>query len=246
MTELDGLKHIVQDDTKVVAVILAGQSNKGNELLPQEARQKKIENELQRDIELFQNKMHDGLKTCILPLEHCTDLPLSMADVIAELQKCFQPITNPKALADFGKNVFLGHSWKDQLGISDNCMQTLYQGARSLFESKDYVQAENAFFAICTIDPSQFAYWIGRGHSCYQNEHFQDALNAYAMASGFEPENIWPYIWIANCLEAEKDYTSAAKALQEALALLQSLTPKNRGMIHSLEERLKKIHTHKT
>jgi tetratricopeptide (TPR) repeat protein len=166
---------------------------------------------------------------------------LSKEVVTKELQKCLRPLKSEEHFAQLGLCLFQETSWKQQLGISDRCMQSLYQGARTLFEEKEYTQAEKAFFMICSIDPTQPAYWIGLGHSSFQTQNYQQAIRAYSMAGAMDPENIWPHIWAANCFEEEHEFEAAKLALHEALTLALTLakTSQNIDLIHTLEERVR-------
>jgi tetratricopeptide (TPR) repeat protein len=192
--------------------------------------------------EKLEHKMYDGLTCCLHCLEQCQSLPLSKEEVKKELQKCLRSIKNKQQFAQLGQSLLQNTSWKDHFGLSDACMKALYEAARTIFEEKDYHRAENAFFVICAIDPTQFAYWIGLGHSSFQIQDYQQALRSYSMASAIDPGNIWPHIWAANCFEEEQEYLFAAMALNEALAIQRSKSPKDLDVILSIEERIRKIH----
>ena len=243
MVLIKEFRQLIHESTEAIAGILAQEKADGKDLLSPAVRQKKIQHELENNAETLEKKMHEGLKACILSLDQCHDLPMSVDEVLHELQKCIQPIKSVEDFAQLGQSVFLGTSWKSQLGISNACMQTIYQGARAIFKKKDYKQAEKAFFAICSLDPTQFAYWIGLGHSSFQIKNYPQAINAYSMASAIDPENVWPHIWAANSFEEEKDFHHAKMALNAALSLQMSKTPKNDELIQSLEERVQKIQT---
>jgi tetratricopeptide (TPR) repeat protein len=197
--------------------------------------------EIEEWSEILEKKLYDGLKSCIFSLEQCHNLPLSKDSIIKELQNCFHSVKNKQHFAQLGQSLLQEISWKKQLGISDECMQSLYEGARALFEGKEFNQAEKAFFVVCTIDPSQYAYWIGLGHASFQIRDYQQAILSYSMASAIDSENIWPHIWAANCFEEENDFHYAKVALNEALTLQRSKMPKNLDIIKSLEERIQKI-----
>ena len=112
------------------------------------------------------------------------------------------------------------------------------KGQSPYLKKKSYQEAEKAFFAICCFDPSHFVYWVGLAHSSFQNNHYEQAIDAYSIASGMDPENIWPHIWAANCFEAVKDSEHACMALSEALSLEKAKKSPDREMVHSLEMRL--------
>lgn len=242
MTHTKEFKNLIHDSTAALAKIVAEEQAHEKDLLDTKTRQKKIQHELEEDIKQRTQKMHDGLQACILSLRQCTDLPISADALVQELHTCFQKIDSAKTLSKFGQGVLQGTSWKTSLGISNDCMQTLYRGAPALFERKEYVNAEKAFFVVCSLDPTQSGYWIGLGHSSFQMHNYPQAINAYSMASALDPQNVWPHIWAANTFEKENDFVYAKMALEEALALLQSQKPKNQELIQELQARIQIKH----
>jgi tetratricopeptide (TPR) repeat protein len=96
---------------------------------------------------------------------------------------------------------------------------------------------------MCSLDPTKYDYWIGLGHSSFQVSNYQQAIRAYSMAAGLDPENIWPHVWAANCFEEEHDFEFAKMALNEALTLQKTKMPKNIELIQNLEARIQKIQT---
>jgi len=120
-------------------------------------------------------------------------------------------------------------------------METLYQGAKALFDAHSYSDAEKAFFMLCSLDPSVFTYWIGFGHTNFQQNNYQEAVTCYSMASMLNPQDIWPHIWAANSFEKEKDPDSTKMALSEALTLEKEKPAPDYEILNSLEYRIQQL-----
>ena len=179
----------------------------------------KVQADLEQHVQLLQDAIQKGLTACLEGLEQAPALDLSIEQVLKELKKGMSLIKTEVDLAEFGQNLLMEKSAKMQLGISNTCMEALYQGAATLFETKEYRRAEQAFFFICTIDPTQYAFWVGLGHASFQEQNYPQAIRAYSMASGIDHSNVWPHIWAANCFEKENETQYAKLALEEALSL---------------------------
>lgn len=205
------------------------------------SRREAIQTALKQNTESIKVKITDGLTACLMALKQHPELSSHAASVIKELKKCFSVIKNRKQLDVLSQTILQNSSWKKQLGISDECMLALYQSARWLFEQDDFQQAENAFFAICSIDPSQFVFWVGLGHACFHNAHYQQAIEAYAMSAALHNENAWPHIWAANCFESEGDFLHAKMALEEALSLAKRERPLQVEFVDSIKQKIQKM-----
>lgn len=238
MLQLDEIEQVLHENAEVFAALLAQEQPHEKDFESIGTRQKKICHELERNAHSLEQRIYDGFKAIVSALGRSPELPMSIDKFIRELRNCLRSIKSTKDFAQLGQNLLSDISWKAQLDISDQCLQMLYQGARALFEEKNYNLAEKAFFVICAFDPTQYAYWIGLGHSCFQERDYSQAINAYAMASTIDPENVWPHIWAANTFEKIKDFQYVKMALNNALSLLKSKTPKHTELISALEARL--------
>ncbi len=240
MLQESQLKQYIQEITKELAEILTQDNLQKGKLLTETAQSAKIEHELQSQFESNINTMKNGLTAIINSLRECTDLPLSVDQVIEELYGCLRSIKSVHDLNKIAQSLFSEISLKTYLSISNTCMEALYIGAKNLFDLKEYNHAQQAFFVLCTLDPTQFVHWIGFAHTNFQNKNYQEAINSYAMASALDPTNIWPHIWAANTFEAMNDFHHASMALQNALDQLAQEVPKNQELIQTVEERIKK------
>ena len=241
MLQRDELKQMLHESAKKIAELITEEKVQENRLESLEAQQQHLQYEIEKQVVDTENKMYEGLQTCILALKECQDLPISYDNVVIELLKCMEVINSVDSLSKVGELLLSGTSFKSSLNISDNCMRSLYLGAENIFNNKEYEKAEKAFFALCSIDPTEFVYWIGLGHSAFQNKNYQQAINAYCMASALYPEDPWPHIWAANTFEEEKEYEDAKMAIGEALSIEKAKMPKNQELIQSLEERFQNI-----
>jgi tetratricopeptide (TPR) repeat protein len=243
MLQTKECKQLVHESAKKLAEVIAKEEVPGQKFQSAGARQEKIQHELERHVRVVEKKINEGLQACILALDACQNPLMSISEVVRELLKCMDVISTPEALSTLGQVLLSGTSWKNHLGISDNCMETLYQGAKCLFDKKDYEQSEKAFFVLCSLEPAQFSHWVGLGHSCFQNKHYEQSINAYSMASILDPHDTWPHVWAANTFEAQKDFAHARMALDEALKLENAKAEKNHNLIRSLEKRVQNIKT---
>jgi len=239
MSKVKEFDKLVHESTSALAKLLVQDHPHDSSLISASAKEKKVQKELEAHIKSMEKKMEVGLHTCINALDHCRNLPQTKKEVIEELYKCLSAISNLETLAHMGQALFSEASWKSQLGISSNCMESLYQGAKFLFNDKHFNEAEKSFFVLCALDSTVYAYWIGLGHSSFHLHHYKQAIDAYSMASALNPEDVWPHIWAANSFEKEKDLEYAKMALQEALALEKAKPKPDSQLINSLERRLK-------
>ncbi|MBS0655046.1 MAG: tetratricopeptide repeat protein [Verrucomicrobia bacterium] len=244
MLQDDELKEMVHENAKAISEIVAKEEGSQNKFYSVEFRQKQIQEQIVNHVEIVQKKMYEGLKSCILSLDECSDLPMDINELMQELQTCLSSVDSIEKLSKLGDSFLSQISWKSQLRISDKCMDTLFRGATHLFDKKDYESAEKAFFALCCFDSTQFAYWVGLAHSYFHEAKYEEAINAYGTASALDPEDSWPHIWAANAFEEEKDFDRARMAIDRALELEKAKTAKNLELIQSLEERVQRVKMH--
>jgi tetratricopeptide (TPR) repeat protein len=243
MLQTHEFKQVLRESMQKMAEMISQGKTRRHEVLPSHVRQQQIEQQLEEQVQTLEKKMHDGLLVAILALNETPHPVMSINEVVLYLQKCMSSINCPEALSKLGQALLSDTSWKSHLGISDKCMAALYQGSSIIFEKKEYDQAEKAFFVLCSLDPTQFIYWIGLGHSAFQDKNYEQAINAYSMASALHPDDAWPHIWAANTFEEQKDFAHAKMAMSEALNLEKEKTPKNHDLVRSLEEKLQNIKT---
>ena len=241
MVQLKDFEKLVHESAEGLSKIVAQEQTSEKSLLPAAAREKKIQHELEEHTKKMQKKMGEGLRACLQSLEKCHNLPMAKEAVAAELKSCFAKIDTAEALVAMGQAALKNISWKAHLAISDDCMESLYQGAKALFDAQAYNDAEKAFFVLCALDPTASAYWIGFGHTSFQQNNYEQAINGYGMASTLNPEDIWPHIWAGNSFEKQGDHDHAKMALGEALNLEKGKPSPDKEIVRSLESRIQQL-----
>src|SRR5271170_8109958 len=144
MLKENKFKESLHESAKMIAEEVAKEEQHETELQPLKVRQQQIEQEIEQHVLTLEQKMYDGLQTCLIALKECADLPKSYDEVVQELQSCLSLIDSPEVLIKLGESLLSDISWKTSLKISDKCMTTLYLGAKSVFDKKDYEAAEKA------------------------------------------------------------------------------------------------------
>ena len=105
---------------------------------------------------------------------------------------------------------------QDLLGISDREMERIFFNASELLEFHESEKAVQAFSLLCKLQPYVSDCWYGLGRAYFDNEQFQEALEAYLTAETIEPTRVEFYIGaIEACLQM--------KNLKEAHHIIQRL-----------------------
>lgn len=238
MFQEDEARNMLHASAQKLAAVISQDQAKEQDLLPLSAREQQIQQELEEHAKTVEAKMHDGLRVAVLALKECQNPVMPFTDLVHELQHCLNSIDSSEKFTNLGQACLSETTWKDQLGISEKLLSGLYQGAKAVFEKKEYEQAEKAFFVLCSLTPYHFSYWIGLGHSALQNRNYRQAAAAYGMASTLRPDDAWPHIWAANAFEEQNDVTHAKMALSEALQIEKSKEKQDHELIASLQQRL--------
>ncbi len=196
--------------------------------------------QMQLHFEDFSNKCKDGFLICISSLRelalHDDEIQTDrLKRKMGSLPKKFDSL---EKIQQLGLQLIEGKTWRELLDFHDDILQMLYRGASHVFEQKQYADAEFAFSFLTTLDPTQYAFWIGLGHAAYHSQHPDVAINAYAMASFCLPNAIWPHIYAANVFEAHQDKQHALLALQEADRIYQENNQGNKELAKTLKQRI--------
>jgi len=205
-------------------------------MLSPQAQKKKFEHEIEVEIQQMGERLIQGAKACI----HGIIDESSKKKVIEQLQKAFNGMDD-EAILEAGNKLTQDISWKEQFDLSKDCMELLYQSAKEYFEKNDVLHAEKAFFFLATLDPKEYAFWVGFGHACTQLNHYKEAINAYAMANILQPDNSWPHIWAGDVFVQHKDKSHARLAFEEALAVEEAKTSPDQTMIQAIQGKLQKV-----
>lgn len=129
-----------------------------------------------------------------------------------------------KNIKQLKKELAEGKSAQEILEVSDDVMSKFYEAAYHLFESKRYLDAANAFLFLITLNPYQHNYWLGLGMATQMCHDFEAAIDAYEMAAICNAVNPVPYLYLAKCLFAIHDRSSALQALDLAIEMADDLS----------------------
>jgi tetratricopeptide (TPR) repeat protein len=244
MLQINELNELIHESAKKLAEAIVKETPETMGLQSSKARVARYTFELEEHIKKLDEKMHDGLQAASFALNECSNPLMSVKEVVDQLYTSLSTIQSTAEFSKLGQDFMENRSWKSHLGISDQCMDALYQGANYIFDKKDYPEAENAFFTLCLFDPIQFDYWVGLGHSAFQNKNNELAIRSYSMASMLNPENLWPHVWAANTFEQNQDFDHAKIALDCAMSLSQAERIKDQSIIQFLENKMQNVKPH--
>ena len=105
-------------------------------------------------------------------------------------------IRNPELVR---QHIREGKSLKDIVGYSDEIMEHFYQTACTLVKNKKYVEAQDAFLFLTTLDPYVYAYWLGLAMAYQVLEEYEQAILSYECAAVLAPEIPVPHFYISGC-----------------------------------------------
>lgn len=75
-------------------------------------------------------------------------------------------------------------------------------------------------------------------HASSEQKVYEQATNAYAMASMLDPKNVWPHIWAGGVFEKQKDIERAKMAFASALDLAKADPSCDKRLVQSLQEKV--------
>jgi type III secretion system low calcium response chaperone LcrH/SycD len=127
-----------------------------------------------------------------------------------------------KRLQDFEKvraELALGHQGQEIMGLSTEEMALCYSKALQLFKEKSYIEATDAFLFLAFMNHEIPDYWLGLGMATQMCHGYEAAIDAYELAAVYDLDNPVPYFYLAKCLFAIHDRSSAQDALDMAIEL---------------------------
>lgn len=120
-------------------------------------------------------------------------------------------------VTQFRNDLIEGSSVQDILEYSDQTLANFYKAAYALFEEKRYEDATHAFLFLTVLNPYNHDFWVGLGMSLQMTHEYERAIDAYELAALADISSPVPYFYLAKCLFAIHDRTSALQALELAL-----------------------------
>ena len=194
------------------------QSHKKDPFLTPEAKKERLHAQIKSQVEVFKKRVSEGFLLCVevLKARAAIDPSIDLNAVKENLSQAFEKLDSVEGIQGYAEEASGGKSWSVLLGLNAQTRELLYKSAEELFTSKRYSDAEAAFTFLITIDQTQYAFWIGLGHSSFHLGKHKEAAEAYSMASLCNPFSAWPHIYCANCFEAMSDFAQAVVCLHDA------------------------------
>ena len=105
---------------------------------------------------------------------------------------------------------------KDVRGITDQEMEAAYANGYAMFRAGNYEKAEAMFSFLATFDTMEKKYWTALGATRFNQQKFDDAINAYSQAVMIDVDDPALLIKLAQCHLGRGDKETAAGALEAA------------------------------
>ncbi|MBQ7609019.1 MAG: tetratricopeptide repeat protein [Desulfovibrionaceae bacterium] len=136
----------------------------------------------------------------------------AMQDIISQLD------LDPSQVDAFRESMDTGEPLYVFLGIDQKEMQHRYALAHHLYAMKKYEDAEDHFSMLCLLSNNSSANWMGLGACRLELGKYDDALNAFTVASVLNGlEDIEPVYWIGICYLRKGDRKTAKDTFRRCL-----------------------------
>ncbi len=107
---------------------------------------------------------------------------------------------------------------KDLQGLSDKNMEAIYAVAHNLYSATKYEQANTLFQYLCMLNPYEKKYWLGLGACRQMQRDFQNAIDAYCMATALDMKDPNAPLHAGECFLALGNLDSAEKSFDTVIA----------------------------
>lgn len=111
-------------------------------------------------------------------------------------------------------------------GLSEDTLEGLYALARQLYASGNFKDAHTLFQALTLYDTRDYRFWMGLGGCRQALERYEEAVDAYQMASlATNLKNPEPLLYATKCLLRLNRKDEAVTALQGLLGVSDAENP---------------------
>ena len=124
--------------------------------------------------------------------------------------ECFK-----KALRKIGKNVET-HGMLSPSDFTNEDISLLYSLGYNLYERGDYLQSKDIFQRLVLSRPYEIKFWQALGASLQMQRCYEEALDAWSMASFINDEDPTVHFHAAECLYSLELFKDARQALEHA------------------------------
>ncbi len=214
-----------------------------NQSTSDQNRFSQLQEQIMENIKEFNKNCSLGFQACLQSVQDMSygDSDISMSELKDTIHQAFDRISSMETMQQLAQQMSQGTRFADLIGVPSNCLWMMYKGAKSLFDQKRFQEAEAAFCFLTFMDQSKSAFWMSLGHASFHLNHFSRAATAYQMASVTDSTNFWPFIFLANCYEANEEPHKAQAALMEANRLFMERGQSDSLMQETLSQRLSNL-----
>lgn len=122
-----------------------------------------------------------------------------------------------KALRKIGMNLET-HGLLAPSDFTNEDVTLLYSLGFNLYQMSDYEAAKDLFQRLVLSRPYEKKFWLGLGACLQMSKNYEEALNAWSMASLIDDEDALPHFHAAECLFCIEKKEEAFIALESAKA----------------------------
>jgi len=108
---------------------------------------------------------------------------------------------------------------KELLGISDQCVVSLYALGHQMYQASKYKEAEQIFSLLCLFNHLERKYWLGLGAVKQMQKEYEKAIEAYGYAVLLDYKEPDAHLYGAQCLLALGKKKETKPILQNVLEL---------------------------
>ncbi|MBS0634447.1 MAG: hypothetical protein JSR37_03175 [Verrucomicrobia bacterium] len=157
-------------------------------MLSQNLLQERYENELKQEFASFRKQLKNGASKIVETLRALSvKNPLLFAD---DVMSAFRGLSKLSLDQAFTEKISQGISLQELANVSDETIDKLYQGAKSLYENASYEDAGDAFLFLSNLNPKKYVFWLGLANARYFLKRYDEAVKAYTNACDTNPSDL--------------------------------------------------------
>lgn len=157
-------------------------------VLSQSLLQERYENELKQEFASFRKQLKNGASKIAEALRALSvQNPLLFADDVVSAFRSLSELSLDQA---FTEKISQAISLQELANVSDETVDKLYQGAKSLYENASYEDAGDAFLFLSNLNPKKYAFWLGLANARYFLKRYEEAVKAYTNAYATNPSDL--------------------------------------------------------
>lgn len=193
---------------------------KGHLLLPKDLLIQRYQKEFQENFATIRKELQHGAVVLAASIEelkkeasdYFSDEVLSGIKQIAALSERIA-----KEEGKFVAQIEGGGTLQEFANVDDTVMDTLYLGAKRLFDLGLYGDAADAFKFLISINPKKYIFWHGLAHSEYQRARYSQAVDAFKIVCEANSKDFASQVAASRCYAALGQSDKALYILEQTL-----------------------------